>query len=633
MESWTQREKLNETYNVSPENAGTSRNWNVNAGAQTVNKPQGAIATDVHMDHAVRSLFLNKAERIASSRHGGIYDVIGNFANVYGILTRDANAFVQGYGFPGGQNVRFLVKVTRTTPSKEWNAWLRFRVREAKMHRAVYAKLGAVSKCLFVPMPFFAGVDYSTGLYYSIMQRPLGSLVPISQLIKANKFTMHTYRSIEAAVASIWRVGAMLTDTSEGNVLVSSKGFVTIVDFDSSIVLPPEIATRMTSNINTLWGGHKHDACYRISNSKEADLVKMFNFVTRQQSDMPMLKRLTINVYGRSSWFPDVNMLTLLFQAAEASTPSRGKRGLRASWFKPVKKFFKPLRQDDGFELPSIRVRRMGALPEGEKEAWRPRKHRSHTGSRTGSHDTRRSVNVLPRTMTRQWNNGENIRSLRIPAPTAHVQVESSTIPMPQLAQGTASSVGLPVISPNVARLVATSGQGASGIFSNPVNFNSRGNGGANGRNARNGGNGGNGGNVNRSKGKSEEFRDFKSLSKARKEVLIEQEVSRVKNLNKLYTQLKSKLRGDEKFGGTSVLNNAIRQRFPDMGWSKLTDAGKRRTREKYLDEIAADILEAVVRKVLEMSLEFEEDRNDQIQSALNQKFSTLNILWRVSGK
>lgn len=613
MQSWTQREKLNQIYDVSPENAGLSANWNVNPGSQTNKEPQGAIKTDVHMDHAVSAMFLNKAERIASSRHGGIYEVYGNVDALYASLSRDTNAFVQGSGYPQGQNFRAIIKVTRTHATS-WNEWLRFRVREAKMHAAVYTKLGGVARCLFVPDLYFAGVDYSTGMYFSVMQRPQGKLVSVARLIKDNKFNMHAYRAVEAAVSSIWRIGAMLTDTSEGNVLISSKGHATIIDFDSSIVLPNGIRERMWIQIDNVWKSHRLDSCHRILNSKEADLVKLFNFVTREQSDMPMLKRLTINVYGRKSWFPDVNMLTLLFQTAHAYKQQRGGKSSGSGWISPVKKFFKPLRKDPEFKIPEIKIRRVQALPDEVKQVWRTRKHasgRSH-GSHA-SHSSNALSNMLRvpsrRIVSRTTNNnGENIRSLPIPS----APITPNGIPMPPRTSAS-TAFGVPVMSRNVANLVSTA---SPGVFSRRVNVN-------NTTNTNTANNTANKKYTYNGEPTSEEFGKFKALPKSRQAILVEKETERIQKLD-MFTTFKAKLIG-EKVKGTYALNRAIQAKFPDVGWSYMVPANKTAWRREHRDAVAVDMLRDVVRKVLERNQPYIKSRNDMINAGLTQSFGWLN--------
>lgn len=599
MGSWAQRENIaGNIYDVSPINVGLTSGWNLDPGSQTNREPQGAIKTDVHMEHAVQAMFFNRASRIASSRHGAIYDVRGNFDHLYTVLGQDVNAFVRGPTYPGGANAHVLIKVTRTSPSQPWNDWLRYRVREAKMHRAVYEKLGGVSQCLFVPMLFFAGVDYNTGMYFCIMQRPPGNVVVVSQLIKENKFTMHAYRAIEAAVANIWRIGAMLTDTSEGNVLISSKGFATIVDFDSSIVLPPDIRERMQLQVENLWRGHRHDKCYRILSSKQADLVSLFNFVTRQQSDMPMLKRLTINVYGRSSWFPDVNMLTLLFQTAEAFKQTHGKKTYKGlGWFKPVKKFFKPLRNDSDFQIPDIKMRRVLALPDAIKEVWRPRKHGGH----------REHVDRLPH-RARNILTTASIPSIPSIPLIAHSRSQQG---VPIIGNGGGNA---PVISQKLADLV-------SNAKSSPFSRNNLKNMNTPKRGKNN--NGVNNDAMNTSPITEEEFLGFKELPEKRKKYIIQQETERIR-LTPMFDDFKRKLFGPTRQQGTYLLDSALKEMFPTVSWNALVKANKTSFRKKWGEKVALNLVENVVAKVLEKNIP-QVSRNDRIKAGLDQLFGAKN--------
>lgn len=579
MGSWVQREKLDNIYNANVNN-NVRKFLGSNIGAVTNARPEGIVTTDTHMNTWVETLFQNQALRIASSRHGAIYDVPAVLLqNLGNILQQAPSAYVSGDPYT---SKRALVKVNRITPSKEWSDWLRFRIREARMHKKIAELLDPVSRCFFVAPFLFAGLDMSTGMYFTAMMRPPGSILPIATMVKTKELNMRVYRAVEAAIANVWRMGAMVTDTSQGNILYSTAGFATIVDFDSSIVLPEPIRSRMLQQIDALWKSRKVDKCYRIMHSKTADLVTAFDFVTREQVGVQKLKRLAIEVYGRRSWFPDSSMLGVLFQTAQA-TPDRTKTPRRRIFHSLRKAFRKnaesTVSKQSTVNLPEVRMRRIGALPEREKSEWRIRHHGGHhRRERSRPHS---SVFSPVRSIVNN-NDNDDVRTLT-------TSLTSGSIPMPaSRTTRTNNQNAKPFLNNNVRRLVTPNARNPFGRAVNNIPSNN-----ANAKNSPK--------NTTVSQGPAtnQEFRDFRTLNSARKKVILDREVQSLKATD-VFDEFKKKLLQTSS-GGT--LDKAIQKKFPNMAWSALNKNEKSSMRQELVDDIATDAMSKIMYDVLEMGV------------------------------
>ena len=386
--SWTQREKLNTVYQTNINTENNDSNWGVAPPAQDNRQPTRLITMESHMETAVNLMFYNNAVRVGATRSGALYTYKGNIHHVLTAINNVAPAFVNFFT-PSYQNAHVMIKVSHAKPHSAWHVWLRQQVREALMHNAIYRKLTAYHQCGYVPRPYFAGLDPKTGLYYVVMECPASKLTTLENAIRLGAFGMQEYRTVEAAIGRIWMSGAMLTDTSAGNMLFYGRGRVAVVDFDSSLIFPRDIRDELSQQLQQTYKGRLADACGRIRKSAEPDVLKAWDFVLRDASDIARLKSLAVQVYGRRSWLPDATMLRLLYDVALSSRGASqygpgiaGNVNKLGSVYKPVKHFFSGLRRDASFNLPDVKVRKIAALPKDIKSHWRRRKHH-HTRKRS----------------------------------------------------------------------------------------------------------------------------------------------------------------------------------------------------------------------------------------------------------
>jgi len=557
--------------------------------------PSVILKNEALMHSKIETLFGGRVRTIAESRHGAIYEIESNLTYCKSLVDRHHGAaFVQGSVAAGrmDKQIPLLLKVTRVHGNVPWGSWLRYRVREARMHDVVHNKLyrNGMQACMFVPAVYFAGVEHTSGMYFTFIQRPTGTLTTITNLIKHGRFTMNTYRAVESAVGAVWSTGAMVCDSSAGNILFSSRGGASIIDFDSSIVYPPEIRERLLDNIRAL--GMRLGKCLRVKNSTAPEFVRIWDLVMKPNNEegLRKLKRLAIDVYGRKSWLPDANMLRVLYPIANSVSRVTGKQSIpsRRRLFAPVKKFFSPLRKDDSFEFPGLKIRRIGTV----EEQWKRRDIRHST---RGHHRTNRSnVNNVVALMTAQRLAGNhNVSSVNY---TTRAN-GNGTIAMPPHVQE---------IHPEVAKLIETEPNShamSRSIENNISNNNNRKN------NAQK---------INNKEATEAEFIKYSTLPTARKAQILEQEVARFKASAKYDT-----LVNDLLSSRVDALNAQLSKTYPPGKW-KTSRQATERFREKYVDEAATALVTAAIKVILNRDYADDEYRNKMYKEGIEQQLSQL---------
>ena len=599
--SWATRESLeNGIFDVgASNNVGHLINGFRNSAHLITPPPTHIIKSDSLMHSQVANTFPG-ARRIAGGRHGAVYEINANMTYCQSLVSNNGEAYVDGVAPPMHRSIDFLLKVTRMTDRVPWSTWLRYRVREAKMHAAIHHKLqNGFASCMFVPAVYFAGVHSSSGMYFTFIQRPSGTLTSITNLIKHGKFTMDIYRSLEAAVGGVWNTGAMICDASAGNILVSSRGVASIVDFDSSIVYPTEIRVRLHNEMRAL--GRRLGRCLRVQNSSAPEFVRVWDLVMKPNNDEAVLKRLAIDVYGRRSWLPDVTMLRLLFNIASTTkgggvtVASSSKSRLRL--FAPIKKFFSPLRKDESFQFPSLRIRRVGALSKEERSEWRPRQH-GHS-ERRSSTSRRNIINVAN-------NNNTNNNNNSVTAKRVAVAAAAGTIPMPNsMVQG---------INPNTLKLVNSNA--GSHVMRQGINNNT------NTPNAPNRKNNAVATPVKTSP-TNKEYRGYttNAVNATRKKDILQHDVNAFKT-----TALYSTLIEELKTTKVKALNGLLNAKFKGVGWRPNETAAKR-FRLAEVDDIATEkIVAPAIESVLRLQIVDASARRSKYKEAVNQRMSQLGL-------
>ena len=618
---------------MSVTNAGTNANWNVNAGSQSNVAPTGLITTDAQMGVAVQSLFYKRATRLASTRHGAIYDVRANLTHLHAVLSQDANraAYVSGpKAFPSTATANVLITVAHMPSAKptSWNQWLRYRVREAKMHRVLYDKIAAThrsSQCSPVPMLHFAGVDHTTGLYFVVMQRPSGTLAPLSVVEAKGALSLGTYRTIEAAIGSLWFVGAMLSDTSAGNILVTSRNHVVIADYDSALVIPPGLKDRLYSQLYALYTSRPQGSCRTLKNTQDRDLVILWDFVMRESSNRPSLQRLAVDVYGRRRWFPDVELLrTLKIASRNTRAPSRLRetlaealrsgRGMRMGGG-GLRELLRGRERNDnngdsGSTFLNVRLRKIGALPEEEKSVWRRRQRRpKESRRRTQRHSTSPSALTnanLPVPNRPRANNvtTTNNNNNRVPMPSSQRSNGRNNANAPRLSNGMT----------NLVAPVNTS------IFQQGLNLGTT--------PAKN--------NTNATKkftSTRAEFAKYSKLDIDHQTHLVDVEVDRYSKTRD-FKEFEKKLAGGASYDGSPALNSAIQKMKPDMGWKLMGNADRKTERKDTLKAIARSMLRDSLQYVLVKNLPSADDRDKLLRKALDKSAVAMGwVDWAASLK
>jgi hypothetical protein len=592
-------------------------NWNVNAGPQRTAKPNNLITTDGQMGYAVQSMTYNHAVHIAPTRHGAIYDVRVNndvrarIQHLRNVLRSDPNtdAYVDGsVPFTSGH---VLISVAHIPETKRmaWNDWLRYRVREAKMHRALYARVAAshrASNCSPVPLLYFAGVDHDTGLYYVVMQRPPGTLHSIATIESKNALTMPMYRAIEAAIGSLWFAGGMLSDTSAGNILITSRNHVVIPDFDSALVIPPGLKDRLRAQLSAFYAmPRKFGPCRTVRNSKEFELVTLWDFVMRESSNRPSLQRLAINVFGRRRWFPDIELLRSLriSERAEAMTPSglrrilggSGGSGLRDGLRGGLRGLLGGRTRENGnggSAFLNVRLRKIGALSEEDKKVWRRRQRRPkeprERRSRKSSTPTTPVAATLPapnRPSARNNNNNNN----RVPMPSRRNNN----------ANNNNNNNSNPKISNELANLVKrnpTLFQGGMNLGTTPAKNNNA---------------------TKKFASNRADFAKYTTLDIDHQAHLMDVEVERFR-ATRAFREFVKKLAGGASFDGSPALNSAIQKENPVMGWKGMGNASKRDQRREMHKKIAESMLRDSLQYVLVKNLPSADDRDELLKKALD---------------
>ena len=610
---------------MSVTNAGTAANWNVNAGSQSNVAPTGLITTDAQMEFAVQSLFYKRATRLAPTRHGAIYDVRANLTHLHAVLSQDANraAYVAGpKAFPSTATANVLVTVAHmpSTKSTSWNQWLRYRVREAKMHRVLFDKIAAThrsSQCSPVPMLHFAGIDHTTGLYFVVMQRPSGTLAPISAVEAKGALSLGTYRTIEAAIGSLWFVGAMLSDTSAGNILVTSRNHVVIADYDSALVIPPGLKDRLYSQLYALYTSRPQGSCRTLKNTQDRDLVILWDFVMRESSNRPSLQRLAVDVYKRRRWFPDVELLrTLTIASRDAKAPSRLRdtlaealrsgRGMSGGGLRGLLRGRERNDNDgnSGSKFLDVRLRKIGALPEEEKSVWRRRQRRPKESRRR----TQRQPRAAPSAQT----------NANLPVPN-RPRVNNATannnnnnrVPMPS-----GNNANVPRLSNEMVNLVA----GNPSIFQQGLNLGTT--------PAKN--------NTNATKkfaSTPDEFGSFSDLDIDHQTHLVDLEVNRYSKKNE-FKAFEDKLAKGASFDGSKALNSAIQKMKPAMGWKNMDNDDRKTQRKQMLKAISRSILRDSLQNVLVKNLPTAKRRDEFLKKALDKTATDMGWMeWAASLK
>lgn len=622
MAEWPRtREQLNMT-NINVENSGMLGNLNIKAPSQDDRAPGGVIMTGGDMRHAVKTMFMGNELPVGKTRSGAIYEVKANLTYLSTALRNTVSAYVEGAPLRP-INAHVLVKVSHIKPHMQWNVWLQQQVREALMHRALYVKTYNTG-CGYVPPFYFAGLDMRTGLYYTVMQRPKGRIATVEHVIRDGNFGMKQYRAVEAAVGHIWHAGAMLTDTSAGNMLLVDKGSggAAIVDYDSSIVYPPHIRDTLRTQIDATWSARARSKCRHIQNSSEADLVQDWHHILRNPDDVARLKNLTVRVYSRRTWYPDVTMLRILFDIArERDALTKLTAQKKRALFKPSKRFFSGLRGDSNFSFPDIKARRIGALPEEVKSTWRRRRH---TSSSTKKHKVvRNSSNDM---VLRQelLNKLRGVETLRAPqsvsrnvyraGPNGGVVVERAVNRGTRNVNTYVNNASAPAIPNNIARLVNIRQSPFDRTI--PVNANQNRN-----KNKTN--------NTNNAKKRTfgspptmEEYRDYPSLSADHREHIIDEEMKRVQR-RAYYKSFVQRLKGKND-GGTNLLNDGI-DRFVLGGqqlFKKLQTADKKMARREHADTIAEKIMREVVGEALTARIPYDQSRDREILRIIAKRMS-----------
>jgi hypothetical protein len=571
--------------------------------------PGVVLKTDSLMHAAIQNMFYRRAVHLAECRHGAIYDVRADMTHLRAVLSDVYREAFVSVGVPARLNdAHVIIKVNRMSPAAEWNTWLRYRVREAKMHAAVYEKLESkgLASCQFVPPLYFAGVDPSSGLFFTVMQRPQGTLVPITNLIKRGTFTMTTYRSLEAAIGNVWNVGAMMCDVSAGNILVSSNGSVSVVDFDSSIVYPPHISARLHARIDSLYRSVPLSRCMRIKHSSVPELVALWDLVMKPNNDDAVLKQLAIGVYGRKTWLPDVTMLRILFDVASSGV-SRSSGTSRRRLFTPIKKFFKPFHRESesSFKLPSLKLRRMVALPENSKHEWKPRHHGKSSGSRYSSSLPRISPRRVVDTNTTNNNNNNNTKS---------VVVNRRVITVPNAPR-------IQTISPAALNLVnqrRTNHAMSEGIREN-INAAPPSN------------------NVTTpspsapSAPSPSNYMQFLTLQEDRKRYVIDYEIEKFKKSDAYKTIRKDLLEGKITGGWRvteekTVLDHLLDKQFPGVRWDTSSQS-KKKFRLEHVDTIIGNFVESAILSVLNSQIYNTTSRQKQYVQAIMTKLQKTGSL------
>ena len=599
---------------MSVTNAGTAANWNVNAGSQSNVAPTGLITTDAQMEFAVQSLFYKRATRLAPTRHGAIYDVRANLTHLHAVLSQDANraAYVAGpKAFPSTATANVLVTVAHmpSTKSTSWNQWLRYRVREAKMHRVLFDKIAAThrsSQCSPVPMLHFAGIDHTTGLYFVVMQRPSGTLAPISAVEAKGALSLGTYRTIEAAIGSLWFVGAMLSDTSAGNILVTSRNHVVIADYDSALVIPPGLKDRLYSQLYALYTSRPQGSCRTLKNTQDRDLVILWDFVMRESSNRPSLQRLAVDVYKRRRWFPDVELLrTLTIASRDAKAPSRLRdtlaealrsgRGMSGGGLRGLLRGRERNDNDgnSGSKFLDVRLRKIGALPEEEKSVWRRRQRRPKESRRR----TQRQPRAAPSAQT----------NANLPVPN-RPRVNNATannnnnnrVPMPSgnNANGARLSNGMANL---VAPVNISTYQKGLNLVATPAKNNNA---------------------TKKFTSTRADFERYSELDIDHQTHLVDVEVKRYSKTDE-FKAFEDKLAGGASFDGSPALNSAIQKMKAAMGGKGMRNDEKKIERKTFIKEIAASMLRDSLQYVLNKNLPGAADRDPLLRIALDKSVDT----------
>lgn len=611
---------------MSVTNAGTGSNWNLNAGPQSNVTPTGMITSDAQMQYAVQSRFYNRAVRLAPTRHGAIYDVRVNndvrssLQHIFTMVQSDPNraAFVAGpRPFPTAANVLITVAHMPARKSMTWNTWLRYRVREAKMHLALYKRVAAThrtSSCSPVPMLYFAGVDHASGLYYVVMERRAGIVGPLSTIESQNKLSMGMYRAIEAAIGSLWYVGAMLADTSAGNMLMTSTNHVVMADFDSAIVIPAGLKDRLHAQLETFYTMRRtqQGPCRTIRGTEERELVNMWDFVMRESSNRPSLQRLAIDVYGRRRWFPDVELLrTLKISTRANTTPSKlrgmlggvgGSGGRLRNGLRGLLRGRSENNRDGGSDFLNVRLRKIGALSNEEKSVWRRRQRRPKE----------RRAQRERRTSTRNTYNRNTPASANLPSPPRPgnnvVNVNNvnnnnnNRVPMPSRSNSNARRNNN--INTKLPNGLASLVDPLNTIFQQGFNLNKKNNATAAPKNT--------------SPPKQGEFGKYTAIQdSARQAFLLDHEVDRFIKQTQRFKNFKAKLIGGDTYPGSSALDAGIREMHPEMGWVKMSNVSKRKQRKLDADRVAEALVRKALDAVLEMNIPGKIDRDRQTERIL----------------
>jgi len=623
-----QRRQLNtRPVNNSFENTGIA--WNVMPGALPGQLPAQSIQRTDAIGAAVSQVFGVAADPVAQARHGVFYHVRARGTMLYNRLLSQPHHTTtmvtrQGTPLPPGETLLVKVSHFKSTMDKDmWNTWLSLRIREARMHKSLDARLAASKGCQYVPAFRFAGLDATTGLYYVVMSHPPSKVVPLLRLLSENTLHIRHYRAIEAAMLAIWGVGALLGDVSAGNILVSPKGeFATVIDFDSSIVIPTDLHERLATEISRLYGRAdlKRTRCNIIQNSRTPNGLEIFNLVftpplnKSEVPDITRLQELVRIVYKRRNWFPDFHLLQFLWKrikenpasvgpmkAPIINTPTQLARGLASvnraytkihrahrTILKKVQYAKSKMETVKKSRVGALRIRRVVPLPEEEKSKWRVRRHGASWGvderPRSSNNTTANNNNTNTKFHNTLANtpvvNGNTSRNRENNTRTS-LNARGNNNTNGNLTTASAPQLAMPQQLIAAMQPTTVLGSGVAGsLNAEPKNKNTQ----------------------PQPELTNANYATFTQASSEKQQRLIDQEIKRIKASPK-YPKFKDGLTGfDEDLNvmlGTGPFDQAMKKILPDFPAEYKTMIEKKRAYDKYGDQAVDALLKDYVTTVL----------------------------------
>jgi hypothetical protein len=413
------RTPIGPSVNVSANNDG--RKWGVVPGTQRGYASGSVIGSLPLLESAVAQITTKRALKIANSRTGAIFVCEAKYLNLLARAISQAPDSHVYTAFPPSKS-RVLIKVAaRSTGGKvdvtgSPESWMAIQVREARMHKTVYDRLGSRGPCMSVAPFYYSGVDPSNGLYYTVMMCPGGTVKSLHDLVAENKVTMQVYRVVEASIANVWRTGALIGDMASGDIICSSQGMASIVDFDSAIVIPRETETLLKNGIASLERSVRMDKCGVVRKSTEPEYSAVFELASRVPSQMRTIRTLVSTVYQRTTWHPDFEYLRFLWSRVVSKPGRSGRSGggssgssgsgsdrlARAGGYlrKGARLMQRGLRSH-ATENTGITIRKIVSLSNENKSQWRERRH-GKGWTHTPRHTERTRINRPSRPDSRE---------------------------------------------------------------------------------------------------------------------------------------------------------------------------------------------------------------------------------------